>query len=56
LSSNQGGREIASPEQVLSDRGKIRNFYVLGAEIKIKRSFAKIIHNYIVIVFEDLAR
>jgi hypothetical protein len=36
LSSNQGRREIASPEQVLSDRVKIRNYYVLGADIKIK--------------------
>jgi hypothetical protein len=35
LSSTQGGREMASTEQVLSDTVKIRN-YVLGAEIKIK--------------------
>jgi hypothetical protein len=36
LSSNQGGRELTSPEQVLSDTLKIRNCYILGAEIKIK--------------------
>jgi hypothetical protein len=56
LSSNQDGCKIASPEQVLSDTVKISSFYVLGAEIKIKQSVIKIIHNYIVIVFEDLAR
>jgi hypothetical protein len=36
LSSNQGRRKIAFPEQVSSDTLKIRNLYILGEEIKIK--------------------
>jgi CxxC motif-containing protein len=56
FSSNQEGREITSPEQVLSDTVKIRNCYVLVAEIRIKRSVVKIMHNSFVIFFEDLAR
>jgi hypothetical protein len=54
LSSNQGGREISFPEQVLSNTVKIRYRYVLGAETKIKRNVVKSMHNYIVIIFEDL--